>query len=111
MKAFHNAVLSLLFAGLLTAPLFAQDISGTIEGSVLDPTGSSVIGAKVTITNTDRNQVLRRTATDSAGNYAVPLIPVGTYAIKVEMAGFKATTRTGIALHVNDDLKIDIRLE
>jgi hypothetical protein len=90
--------------------LLGQDISGTIGGTILDPNGSAIPEAKVTVINTDRNQVLRTITTDATGSYSAPLIPVGAYAIKVEKAGFKTENRTGIALNVNDDLKINITL-
>jgi hypothetical protein len=92
-------------------PLAAQDISGTIEGSVLDPSGAFVSGAKVTVTNVDRNQVVRTVTTDSSGAYVAPFTPVGRYSVKVEAAGFKAATHSDIVLNVNDDLKININLE
>jgi hypothetical protein len=100
----------MLLAGLATG-LIAQDISGTISGTILDPSGATVPGAKVTITNTDRSQVLRVITTDPTGSYSAPLIPVGQYSIKVEVAGFKTETRTAITLNVSDDLKINITLQ
>jgi hypothetical protein len=99
------------FAAAIAVCLVAQDITGTIEGSVLDASGAGVPGAKVTITNTDRNQVVRTSTTDPSGNYSAPLIPVGTYAVKVEATGFKTVSRTGVVLNVNDDLKINMPLE
>src|ERR1035438_9922357 len=100
----------MLIASLATG-LFAQDISGTIGGAILDPTGATVPGAKVTITNTDRNQVLRTITTDASGTYSAPLIPVGQYSIKVEVKGFKTEARTAITLNVNDDLKFNVTLQ
>jgi hypothetical protein len=100
----------MLIACLATG-LVAQDISGTIGGTILDPSGATVPSAKVTITNTDRNQVLRTITTDPSGTYSAPLIPVGQYSVKVEVKGFKTETRTGIAVNVNDDLKINITLQ
>src|ERR1039458_653349 len=100
----------MLIACLATG-LVAQDISGTIGGTILDPSGATVPSAKVTITNTDRNQVLRTITTDPSGTYSAPLIPVGQYSVKVEVKGFKTETRTGIAVNVNDDLKINIPLQ
>src|SRR5450759_1892332 len=100
----------MLIACLATG-LIAQDISGTISGTILDPSGATVPNAKVTITNTDRNQVVRTITTDATGAYSAPLIPVGQYSVKVEVKGFKTETRTGIALNVSDDLKINITLQ
>ncbi len=91
--------------------LSAQDISGTIQGVVLDPSGASVPNAKVTVMNTGRNQVVRTITTDAGGNYSAPVLPIGNYSIRVEATGFKAQVRTGISLNVNDDLKINIPLE
>src|SRR5664279_2619090 len=100
----------LLFACLATG-LIAQDNSGNIGGTILDPSGATVANAKVTVTNSDRNQVVRTVTTDATGSYSVPIIPVGTYSIKVEAAGFKTEDRTGIILNVSDDLRINFRLQ
>ncbi len=104
------ASLSILAACLATGAL-AQDVSGTLEGTVLDQSGSAVPNAKISITNTDRNQVVRTVTTDATGSYSAPLIPIGNYSLKVEAAGFKANEVTGIILNVNDDLKFNIKLE
>jgi hypothetical protein len=100
-----------LAAVCLASGLMAQDISGTIEGTILDPSGSAVPNAKVSVTNKDRNQVVRTLTTNISGVYSATLLPIGTYSIKVEVAGFKTDTRTGIVLNVNDDLKINITME
>ena len=100
-----------MLVACLATGLIAQDISGTIGGTILDPSGAAVPNAKVTVTNTDRNQVVRTVTTDASGTYSAPLIPIGNYSIKVEATGFKTETRTGIVLNVNDDLKINITLQ
>jgi hypothetical protein len=99
-----------LLATAVAACLAAQDVSATIGGAILDASGSAVAGAKVTILNTDRNQVIREITTETAGTYTAPLLPIGSYSVKVEAKGFKTETRTGIVLNVNDDLKINIAL-
>jgi hypothetical protein len=105
--------LALLFSltACLATGLLAQDVSGTIEGSVLDQTGAAVPKAKVTLTNTDRNQVVRTVTTDDSGVYSAPLIPIGSYSVKVAAAGFKTDERTGIVLNVNDVLRINMKME
>jgi len=100
-----------LLAPFFATAMLAQDISGTIEGSVLDPTGAVVPKAKVTITNTDRNQVVRTTETNDSGVYSSPFLPIGNYVVKVEVAGFKTDEHTGIVLNVDDVLKINFSME
>jgi anthranilate/para-aminobenzoate synthase component II len=95
-----------LLAMAVAACLGAQDISATIGGTVLDSSGGGVSNAKVTITNTDRNLVVRELTTETAGTYSAALLPIGNYEIKVEAKGFKTETRTGIVLNVSDSLKI-----
>jgi hypothetical protein len=100
-----------LFIACLATSLTAQDISGTIGGTILDPSGATVPNATVSIINTDRNQVLRTITTDASGTYSAPLIPVGQYTVKVEIKGFKTEARNAITLNVNDDLKINVTLQ
>ncbi len=109
---FAKELLSLcLLAAVFVAGLAAQDVFGTIGGAILDPAGAVVPKAKVTVTNTDRNQVVRVVTTDASGVYSAPLLPVGTYSLKVETAGFKTESRTGIIVNVADDLKINVNLQ
>src|SRR6202012_1591794 len=52
----------------------------------------------------------RTEVTNESGEYSIPQLPVGSYIISVEQAGFKKTERTGIELRVDDRLRIDIAL-
>ena len=88
LTRFLGLVLLLAVAGL------AQDITGSIAGTVTDPSGAGVPNAKVTVTNTDRNAVLRTVATDQGGNYSAPLLPIGTYALDIAAAGSREVTLT-----------------
>ena len=101
----------LMLLACLATGLIAQDNSGNIGGTILDPSGATVASAKVTVTHTDRNQVVRIVTTDPTGSYSIPIIPVGTYAIKVEATGFKTEDRTGVILNVSDDLRINFKLQ
>jgi hypothetical protein len=104
----YSCALLLLVAGHV---LFAQDVTGSIVGTVLDASGSGVPNAKVTVTNTDRNAVIRVINTDADGNYSVPLLPIGHYAVSVEAKGFKTATQKNIELNVNEKLTINIKME
>jgi hypothetical protein len=93
------------------ASLIAQDITGRIEGTVLDPSGAAVPKAKVTVTNTDRNQVVGNVTTATSGSYSATFLSVGNYSVKVEASGFKTNTRSGIVLNANDTLKINMTMQ
>jgi Carboxypeptidase regulatory-like domain/TonB-dependent Receptor Plug Domain len=91
--------------------LFGQDISGSIVGTVQDASGAGIPGAKVTITNSDRNAVMRTATTESDGNFSVPVLPIGHYSLTVEGKGFKRSTKKDIELNVNDRLTVNFNLE
>src|SRR6266581_1887599 len=99
--------LSVGICGIATA----QETTGSILGTVMDFKGGVVPNAKVTITNTDQQVVLRTLTTDEHGQYAAPLLPVGHYSVTVEIAGFKRVTHSGLVLNVSDKLAVNFTLE
>ena len=88
----------------------AQEVSGSISGTVVDATGASVSGAVVTLTNTDRAYVERSMKTDKVGYYTASSLPLGNYSVTVAMKGFKTASVSGLVLHANDALKVDQKL-
>src|SRR5581483_3578318 len=88
----------------------AQDISGSISGTVTDPSGAAVANAKVTVTNTDRNLVMRTLTTGQDGTYSATILPVGTYSLRIAATGFVTQQRRGIQLNANDKLTINVSL-
>src|ERR1700693_4369058 len=96
---------------ICAANVSAQEITGSIVGTVMDSKGGIVPNAKVTITNTDQQVVVRTLTTDDHGQYAAPLLPVGHYSVTAEIAGFKKVTQRGVALNVNDKLAVNFTLE
>lgn len=88
--------------------LFAQ-ATGTINGTIQDSTGAAVPGVEVKITNTGTN-VTRVVAADESGNYVAPLLPVGSYSVRVEKEGFATFVQTGITLQVNTNVQANVTL-
>jgi hypothetical protein len=89
-----NGIVVLALMGLLVGMvcgLMAQTTvaTGSVQGIVTDPSGASVSGAKVTITNTVTGQVIE-TKTTSAGTYTSGALQPGTYKVRVEQNGFKS---------------------
>jgi hypothetical protein len=95
---------------LLYATAVAQEITGNIAGTVTDPQGAVVPGATVTLTNTDRNAVVRTVKSGANGDYSAPLLPIGHYEVAVESSGFQKFTATGIVLNINDKLTVNAKL-
>jgi hypothetical protein len=89
---------------------FAQTTSTSILGSVTDATGASISGAKVTATNV-RTSVASTTVTTETGDYAFPILDIGEYQVTVEQPGFKAETRKGVTLQINEKFRVDFRLQ
>lgn len=95
---------------LVTGGLFGQEYRGSLSGRVLDPSGTAVPAAHVTLTNTGTN-VRLTTDTNAEGNYTVPYLQPGTYSFRVEHAGFKAFERSPIEVSENQLVVVDAQLE
>ena len=87
----------------------AQEIAGSIRGTVLDASGATVSSVKVTAVQTETG--LARTATtDSQGVYDFVELPIGHYRLEVEAKGFKKYVQEGISLDVNHIATVVVRL-
>ena len=103
-----KTLLAVLFA---MAPLaFSQGTTGTIVGSVADPSGAVVASAAVTATNVNTNDV-RKTTTLADGTYSVQFLPIGPYRVEIASPGFRTFERKGITLEVGTNARVDARLE
>ena len=91
-------------------PVLAQTTisTGSIVGTVTDPSGAVVSGAKVTITNKATGQVITTTTT-STGTYASGALNPGNYQVRIEGQGFK-TTEFPATVQVNTTASGNVRL-
>lgn len=108
----HSIPASMLFVLLLAAGIaFGQGgASGTILGTVTDPTGAVIPNAKVTITNTGTG-IAHVTETTGAGDYAVPDLVPGPYRVEVEAAGFSKAQVGGTVLQVAQQVRVNAVLQ
>src|SRR5579864_3334293 len=98
-----------VFAMFFSWSAAAQQITGSIRGTVVDPTGAAVQGASVSAMQTETT--LTRTAiTDRSGGYILLELPVGHYRLQVEGKGFQTYIRQGIILDVNETATVPVRL-
>lgn len=88
---------------------FGQSITGTLLGTVTDPSGSVVSGAKVVITNQGTNQTFE-TVSNGTGVYDVTNLQPGVYRIHVEAPGYRAFDVNDVTLLVNRTVRTNIPL-
>src|SRR5260370_11109942 len=103
-----KALLALLLS-LCAVSAYAQ-FKASIQGTVIDPQGNAVPGAKVTVTNQATN-LSRDTVASGEGFYRVSELPHGTYNGTVEAPGFKQATSKGIVVEAEQPRGLDITLE
>lgn len=88
----------------------AQQITGSIRGTVIDPSGAVVEGAAVSAKQTETG-FTRSVTTDHMGVYVLPELPVGHYQLQVAHAGFQQYVQQGITLNVNETAAVTVRLK
>src|ERR1700720_2301477 len=92
------AVLCVLLLSALSVPTSkAQGNAGRISGTVTDQTGSAVVGATVTVVDSQRG-VTRALTTDESGAYNAPNLLPSTYTVRAESTGFQALERQNVLL-------------
>ena len=94
----------------LALPASGQAPVGTILGTVKDASGAVVAGATVTIKNTDTGDT-RTLTTGSDGAYRANAMPIGNYEVRVEQAGFQTQVRSGLTLHVTEEIVVNADLK
>jgi hypothetical protein len=96
--------------GVAAQLAFGQGGTATITGTITDPAGLAIVGATVQATNPATGAVYSAAST-STGNYAVANLPVGTYTLTAQVAGFKTYTHQNLAVSATQVLREDIALE
>ncbi len=93
----------------LTPSSFGQGITGSIAGTVTDPSGAGVPGATVTVREVDTNAT-RIVTTSDIGSYTVTQLAPGSYSVKVDKTGFKTFQQNDITLQINQLVQINAEL-
>lgn len=111
MKLRSNVLTGFCFCLLLTgSALVAQTITGSIRGTVTDPSGAVVARATVTATNVATG-VDTRTVTDPSGLYNFQFLNLGNYSVTVTAAGFTTTSTAPFRLQIDQIARIDVKLQ
>ena len=102
-------VLCLAFA-MCAGTAVGQAVFGSIIGTVTDPQGNAVAGAKVTVTSLTKSFTYD-TTTNESGNYSVTHLIPDTYKIHLESPGFKATDIPSVAVSADASANVDVQLQ
>src|SRR5207249_4677922 len=81
-----------------------------IRGTVSDPSGNVVVGAQVTVTET-QTRFQRTVTTNEKGVFVAPLLPLGTYELRARAVGLGERRQTGIVLRVGETVDLALKLE
>lgn len=108
----RRGVLFCLGLILLAVPmaLYAQQYSGIITGTVTDPSGATVAGAAVTVTNTGTGAAYN-TTTSAQGVYTFAQLPVGKYDLKIVQSSFKDYVAKAVEVHTSTTTDVSPKLE
>jgi len=101
------AIAMMLFA---TLNLAAQEITGSIRGTVSDPTQANVQNASVTAIQVETG-LARSVVTDRLGDFLLVELPIGHYKLEVRAQGFQKYLREGITLDVNESATVPVHLK
>lgn len=94
----------------LPATIFGQTYTATVTGTVVDPGGAAVPKVKVVAVN-QATKLENTASTSDTGVYRIPFLPIGTYVVTAELAGFKKVVSSAIQLEVNQTARVDLTLE
>lgn len=84
--------------------------TGSIAGTLTDPTGAVIPGASLTVTNTAQG-IQSKATSDTKGTYTFPSLPVGKYSLQVEATGFKPQSRSNLIIDIDSVFAVDMTLE
>ena len=105
-----SLALVVLVLGFAVKDTHAQAVYGSIAGSVLDPQGGGVAGAKVVVTNIGKGAVTE-VASNESGNFNVTHLIPDTYKVHIEAPGFKAYDVTSVTVLVDTVVRVDATLQ
>src|SRR5881396_2012949 len=110
LRGFLAVALVFIASLFLAVPARGQVTTATLYGVVQDTSGAILPGVSVTVTHQGTN-LTRETVTDGRGEFALPALPAGPYAIRIELSGFKTYTSEGLKLGAGQEVRQTYALE
>lgn len=105
-----SGALWILLVACMSQVAPAQTFAGSISGTVIDPSGAVVVGAKLQLQNMATKDTRLQTSSSSGGYRFTNLLP-GTYQISASAAGFQNFLQTGMVLNANTAATVDVHLQ
>lgn len=88
----------------------AQAVYGSIAGTITDPQGAAVVGARVVVTDQSKGTT-QETTTNESGNYSVTHLIPDPYSVRVEAQGFKVTETKNVTVNVDTSSHVDLQVQ
>src|SRR5215475_12298666 len=110
IPAILRAFLTILVLVSFSVALRAQVDTGAITGTVTDPSGAVVTGAKITLSNEGTGASLA-TVTGADGAYKFSPVRVGSYKLEITAQGFQTTTQTGVKVDIGSNVALNLSLK
>jgi len=107
MRKLLGAAAALCF--VLSTYTFAQTSNATLGGTVSDATGALIPGVTITATNTGTG-IVTTVLSNEAGAYQFASLQTGAYTVTAELPGFQTQTRSGVALGVSQQVRLNFTL-
>src|SRR6202165_1009351 len=105
-----SAFVILAIAILFSSQASAQVSGATLSGTITDPSGAAIAGAKVTITN-KATGVTHDAAADAAGFYSAPNLQPGPYDVTASASGFSTAKQSDLTLTVGAQQVLNLPLK
>lgn len=83
--------------------------TGSIFGSVADPSGAAVPNVNITARSIEQG-LIRTTTTNASGSYILPALPIGSYTVTVEAAGFEKYANATVKVDADQNVRVDAAL-
>jgi outer membrane receptor protein involved in Fe transport len=110
MRHLMRLMLVVTAVGAFVPEARAQVAQAELRGTVTDESGGILPGVTVRATHVETG-VVRETLTSDRGSYSMPALPIGSYTVKAELAGFTIVSKEGITLNVGSAALLNFSLK
>ncbi|MFB3924256.1 MAG: carboxypeptidase regulatory-like domain-containing protein [Terriglobia bacterium] len=109
-KQMKQTMFSVLISVLISALSWGQSFNASVSGTVTDPSGAVVPGARLELTSVATGAVAKAVS-DATGLFRLANLQPGPYELKVSAEGFRDFVQRGISVSMNESVRLDVGLE